>query len=371
MSKQIWNKVISNYLKAGGVPIPINDSLIQIFQTIMTEEQAEFLRIFRKHSLNIDQIRAKSDLDEDTLNKMLNKLMDDGLILGIPSRSTGIMVYYLASIIPGLLEYPFMKGEKGEKQRKLAKLMNNVFNDLSALTQSNYEVVMKQLRNDNPIDRVVPVGKDVEVTQEKVVPYEDVIKIINKHDIISVNYCYCRNWKENLNDPCKIDKVKLNCFQFGRWGKFIIDHNFGKAISKEEAIKKLKEAEDIGLVHKAIHMQDPDLEEVGLCNCCSCCCQFFQLYKRGILAFHTLTSYIANLDETTCKGCGVCVEKCPIEAIEIVDNLSITNMDRCIGCGICAHHCPENARTLVRTGLRKVFIPPPKIAEGNLKLIQT
>jgi NAD-dependent dihydropyrimidine dehydrogenase PreA subunit len=264
-----------------------------------------------------------------------------------------------------------MKGEKGEKQRKLAKLMNDVFNDLSALTQSNYETVVNQLRNNNPIDRVVPVGKEVETTQEKVLPYEDVVKIINKHDIISVNYCYCRNWKENLNDPCKIDKLKLNCFQFGRWGKFIIDHNFGHAISKEEAIKILKEAEDNGLIHKAIHMQDPNFEEVGLCNCCDCCCQFFQLFKRGVVAFHTLTSYIANIDKNKCKGCGICVEKCPIEAIELKNSLSVTNTEKCIGCGLCAHHCPESARTLERTGLRTVFIPPPKEVQTDLKPIPT
>ena len=62
MSEKLWNKVVSNYVKAGGVPFPINDTLIQIFQTLMTEEQAKFLRIFRKRSLNINQIKAKSEL---------------------------------------------------------------------------------------------------------------------------------------------------------------------------------------------------------------------------------------------------------------------------------------------------------------------
>ena len=371
MSEQMWNKVAKNFVSAQGGFFPNNDTLISIIQTLVSEEQAKFLQIFRKRSLNINQIKAKTDLDDKALEKMLKELMDNGLIMGIPSRSTGIMVYYLVSILPGLMEYPFMKGEKGEKQKKLAKLMDNYFDDLRQLTQSNYDLILQQFRNGNPIDRVVPVGKEVEMPQDVVLPYEDVKNIIEKHDIISVNYCYCRNWKENLNEPCKIVGPKLNCFQFGRYAKFIIDHNFGKSISKEEAIEILKEAEDNGLVHKAIHMQDPDLEELALCNCCNCCCQFFQLYKRGIVAFHTLTSYIANVDETMCRGCGTCVEKCPIEAIELVDALSVTNTDKCIGCGVCAHHCPENARNLERTGLRNVFIPPPKIAGNDLKLIQT
>ncbi len=57
-------------------------------------------------------------------------------------------------------------------------------------------------------------------------------------------------------------------------------------------------------------------------------------------AFHTFTSYLAYVDEIKCKGCGICVEKCPIEAIELEGELSVTNNDKCIGCGICSHHCP-------------------------------
>ena len=123
MSQQLWQKVARNFVTAQGGFFPNNDTLINILQTLITEEQAKILLIFRKRSLNINQIKSKTDLDEKTLEKMLNELMDNGLIMGIPSRSTGIMVYYLVSILPGLIEYPFMKGEKGKKQKKLAKLM--------------------------------------------------------------------------------------------------------------------------------------------------------------------------------------------------------------------------------------------------------
>ena len=363
---------MKNYVTAGGVPFPINDTLIKIFKTLLTVEQAKFLLGFRKRSLNINQIKAKTDLDDKALDRMLNNLMDDGLIIGLPSRSTGIMVYYLIPILPGLFEYPFMKGEKGEKQKKLSILLNKLIDEFGQLTQSNYDELVKQFMKGNPLDRVVPVKKEVEIHQDVVLPYEDIKHIIANHDIISVNHCYCRNWKENLGDPCKLDAPNLNCLSFGRTARFLIDHNFGKQISNEEAIKILEEAEDIGLVHKAFHVQqNPEQEIQTLCNCCNCCCQIFEFYKRGSAPFRTFTSYIANVDVDKCKGCGTCVEKCPIEAIEIVDTLSVTNTDKCLGCGVCAHHCPENARTLERTGLREVFIPPPKIAEHDLKLIQT
>lgn len=216
---------------------------------------------------------------------------------------------------------------------------------------------MEQFKGGNPMDRVVPVEKEVETNLEVVLPYEVIKGIIERNDIISVNHCYCRNWKDNLQDQCKLESPKLGCFQFGRYAQFLIEHNFGKLISKEEAIKILKEAEEDGLVHKAIHLKNPGQEEIGLCNCCNCCCQFFQLYKRGIFPFHTLTYYIANVDKNKCIGCGICIQKCPIEAIELISALSITNLDKCIACGLCTHHCPEKVRSLERTGLREVFIP--------------
>lgn len=361
----MWQRVARNFVSAGGVPIPISDTLIKLLQTLMKDDQARFLLIFRKRSLNIDQIKTKTNLDDIALEKMLNELMDNGIIIGLPSRSTGIIVYSLVPILPGLIEYPFMRGEKGEKQKGVAKLMNILFDELSHLTQSNYNVIVEQFKGGNPIDRVVPVNKEVETNLDVVLPYEAVKGIIDRNDIISVSYCYCRNWKDNLQDPYKLENPKLNCFQFGWYAQFLIDHNFSKPISKEEATNILKEAEDDGLVHKDIHLKNPGQEEQALCNCCNCCCQFFQLYKRGIFPFHTLTYYIANVDENKCIGCGICVQKCLIEAIELTNALSITNLDRCIGCGLCAHHCPEQVRNLERTGLREVFISPPQIVQIN------
>lgn len=306
----------------------------------------------------MNQIKSKTELDDQELKNMLNELMDNGIIMGILSRTTGSMVYSLISILPGLIEYPFMKGEKGKKQKEVAKLIDKLLDELSDLTQSNYNVIVEQFKTRKPIDRVVPVNKEVEMYRDVVLPYENAKSIIERNEIIGVNYCYCRNWKNNLQQQCKLESPKLCCFQFGRYAQFLIDHSFSTLISKAEALEILKEAEDDGLIHKAIHMKNPNQEEDAFCNCCDCCCQFFQLYKRGILPFHTLSYYIAKVDEDKCTGCGTCIEKCPIEAIELVDALSSTNLNKCIGCGLCAHHCPEKARILERTGLRDIFIPP-------------
>ena len=60
------------------------------------------------------------------------------------------------------------------------------------------------------------------------------------------------------------------------------------------------------------------------------------------------SSFIANINENTCQGCGKCAKACPIEAIEMlpIENpktkkkkVPKINTSFCIGCGVCALKC--------------------------------
>ena len=360
MSEKQWYNLARTIVKAGGPPVPINETLVEILKTLINEEQMRFLLNFRKTSLNFDQIKDKIDLNEEFLKKVLKELMCVGMITGIPSKSTGVIVYRLVAFLPGLLEMSLMRGETGEKQKKLAILWEKLFKDMTDVTQKNYTMVMEAFKNAPPIDRVLPVEEEVELQEELVLPREDIKTIVESYDIIGVSHCYCRHRKALLNDPCKINAPKLNCLSFGKTAQFVIENDFAKQISREEALKLLKEAEDLGLVHKAFHIRgDVNLEEIAICNCCKCCCGGFQSFYQGSGPISTSTSYIAILDEDKCVGCGTCVEKCPMEAIDLVDALVVVNANRCIGCGVCAHNCAQEAMNLKRTGLRRIFVPAP------------
>jgi ferredoxin len=362
MEDRLWYKLTRNIIKAGGPPIPINDTLIKLIKSLITEKQLKFLLIFRK-PLNLSEIQAKTNLDENILKENLNELMHIGMINGIPSRSTGQMVYRLVAFLPGLLEHTLMRGEKGPKQMKLAKLWDQLFKDSNEITKKNYQFVMDAFKNAPPIDKVIPIEQDLVEYEESVISNSEIGELIEKFDTIGLSYCYCRHLKDLLNDPCKIDAPRQNCLTFGRSARFLIENDFAKEITKTEAKKILKESEEYGLVHKAFHTKaDPELEELGLCSCCQCCCGNFQAFYKGTSPSHTYTSYLAQVNNYLCIGCGNCIEKCPMKATNLFEFIAVIDKDRCIGCGVCVSQCPENAIELKKIQLRKVFIPAPKIS---------
>lgn len=45
-----------------------------------------------------------------------------------------------------------------------------------------------------------------------------------------------------------------------------------------------------------------------------------------------------------CKGCGICVEFCPVGVLEMKDQKAIVaHPDKCIRCYLCARRCPDFA----------------------------
>jgi NAD-dependent dihydropyrimidine dehydrogenase PreA subunit len=65
---------------------------------------------------------------------------------------------------------------------------------------------------------------------------------------------------------------------------------------------------------------------------------------------------LLRVDVNECKGCGLCIEACPPNAIHLSDELNhygyrtaTYNGTGCTGCGICFFACPEpGAITILR-----------------------
>jgi len=360
MNEQIWQNAAKASINAGVIPIPVSGTLIELLQTIMNEKEAEFIQIFTK-PMTLKEIMEKSDLNEEALDKMLDGLMTTGVVTGIPSKSTGIIIYRLLPPIPGMFEFTLMRGRTGEKEKKLARLFDRLFKELSDIVQDNYDPIIDFLKTVPPITRVIPVEQDVTQKHDDVLPYEDVKMVINKFDKIAVSTCYCRHEKDLLGKPCQVTKERENCFLFGQTAEFAVKYKFARPVSRDETLKIMEKAREDGLVYKAFHAkQDPANDEFAICTCCKCCCGTFHIYYMGGAPMQCYASCMARVEASDCTGCGICEEMCPMEAVTLIDEIASVNEKKCIGCGVCSHHCPVSAIKLERTGMRNVFVPPAR-----------
>ena len=367
MSEKTWYKAAKVIVRASGNPLfQANETMVEMLQTLINEEHAAFLLNFRKPRLTFQELKDKTGMTDEGLMKNLNALMDNGLIMDWPVKGTDMMEYRLLAPVADTFEYSLVKFDRPpEEKKKLAGIYERMFQEAIEMTQKNYEGLVPIFKERMPVfARIIPIEKEMTVPEERVVPLLEASKIIDEQEIISLSECPCKLERALLNDPCKVSSDYFRCIHFGNVGRYFIEHGLGKSISREEAKRVLEEADEEGLVHKTFHDDfSLDENENAICSCCKCCCILFQSYYRGTFPFHTLTSYISKLDESKCEGCGTCVEKCPIEAVSLIDGISHTDENKCIGCGVCVHHCPNKARSLVQTEQREIYLPPPIIEQ--------
>lgn len=301
----------------------------EIIRTLFTPEEAGLLIHMNFAPKPVEAIASSAGVAVEDADRRLSSLADRVLVFG--REKAGKRSYGLLPTIPGLFEFPFMRGASTPELEKLGKLWSEYHRD--GLLESF-------AGNPTPVARVIPVGKSVDATL-KVHPYEEVKKIIEGADFIGLGQCACRITEGHC------DKPKETCLFFDGPARFLVEKNYARKITPEEALAVLDRAEEEGLVHTSTNSADG----AGfICNCCRCCC----VILKGRTAFHlphpfAPSAFFANVKAEECTGCGICAdERCPMNAIEMKDDIAVVTQEKCIGCGLCVTACPVEAIVLTR-----------------------
>jgi len=277
---------------------------------------------------SVQEIAKIVGVSEDEVLDRCESMANKGIVFS--REKDGEMGYALLPTIPGMFEFPFMTGGGTPMHDRLGKLW----------MEYHHEALGREFTGSRtPLTRVIPIEQTLDLSLE-VLPYEVISAMLDRATSFGLSQCACRV------SVAACDKPRDVCLTFDRLAKFLVERNLAQEITREEAQATLTRAEETGLVHTTNNSQD---RLNFLCNCCTCCCTVL----RGLTQLKNPNAFArsrwnAQVNSELCTGCGVCEEeRCPMGAIEVLEDVARVDIERCIGCGLCATACDTEAISMV------------------------
>ena len=342
--EDIYNKLANNLDKLPiGYPETESGVELRILKHLFTPEHAEIALALGFYPNKIKQLHRK--LKQYSLEELENNLDDmyfKGLInRGIRNENGEDVKYYtLAPLAFGMYEY------------QLNRLTPEFFKDVENYFEEGFLDEFNKTKI--PQIRTIPIEQTVD-HEQSIASYDDLKQVIDTvGGPIAVAECICRKGNDLIGESCKKTELRESCFSFRTAAKVYIEKGLGREVSKEEALEILEKAQEDGLVLQPGNSQRP----MSICTCCGCCCGILSHQnKLEEPAQFFATNFYAKVDPDECIGCGICEERCNMDAVHLEDAIAVVNLARCIGCGACVPTCTSEAIKLYK---KEVDIIPPK-----------
>ena len=329
-----------------GFPTVEDGTHLRVLEWIYDPDEAELTSKLKLSGETVEKMSKRLKIPEVELEERLEIMESKGQIR-VSKSPDGEKIY-------GLL--PFVIGVYEEQVHRMDPEFAKIFEDYIQKTKGEILFSKKPA-----IQRVIPVNKVIK-TELEIHPYSKAEEMILNSKSWGIRDCICKMQQEMIGDPCKYpDKV---CMVFSKRENRYEGSYQTTPITKEEALKILREAEEAGLIHTSMNVESG---HNYICNCCTCCCGVLRGYVEwGQPHAFVKSDYVIKIDEDLCIGCGKCIDRCQFSVLSIVDNKCVAN-DNCIGCGVCALVCPTEALNLVDRKPNEVKKPPKNLIKWMLK----
>jgi electron transport complex protein RnfB len=329
-----------------GFPATESKVEIRILKQLFSEADAElFLELTQMLHLP-DDVAKQLGRDKDEVAEQMEQMAKKGLLFRI--RKGDLVRYAAVPYVVGIFEF------------QINNLNPTLAQDMEEYFQTAFGKTIQASKT--PVMRTIPVNRGI-VTKWPVSPYEDVVNILENQKKIAVAPCICRKTAKLTNREC--DKPQENCMMFGSHADYYVENGMGRYITAEEAKQIARQSEEAGLVMQPFNSQKIG----GMCSCCGDCCGVLRSLKMQPKPAQSVQSnYFAVVDEDSCIGCEVCLDRCQMDAIAMIDEIAVINLDKCIGCGLCVTTCSEEALRLEKKPEDQLYVPPKNGVETYINI---
>lgn len=347
MSRDVYQKLAQ---KLDNLPnrFPATESgvEIQLLERIFTPQEATLAAEMEFEKVPASVIASKANVPEKEARRTLKDMVRKRVILF--SKGESGLVFGLMPFVVGIYE----------------ELLPRLDEDIARLFEAYFQETHGGITGKGlSVHRVVPVQESIDFEME-VFPYEKASNLLENAKSWGVRDCICRVQKKLIGDPCH--HPVENCLVFAPIEGAFENSEVDRAISKEEALEILHQAEDAGLVHTTGNYRD---HNSYICNCCTCSCGIL----RSVAEFNNSSviarsDFLVVVDEELCIACGDCLDRCQFSALDIDSGVLQIDSANCVGCGLCVPVCPEEALVLIRRPEGEVSLPPDNIKSwGELR----
>lgn len=310
-----------------GFPPTESGAELKLLARLFTPEQAALAAAMRLTAEPPASIARRAGVEPDEAYRALKEMARNGLIRA--ERADQGLAFALMPFVVGIYESQLPRMDE-----ELARLFEDYF--LEGFGRSALGIAPS-------VHRVIPVEQSIAADIE-VFPYERASQLIEDAKSFGVQDCICRVEQRLLGQGC--DHPIENCLVFYPMENAFERSPTIRTISKEEALKVLREATEAGLVHSSANVQQG---HSYICNCCTCCCGILRgLSEFGSADAVARSGFRAVVEEDVCSLCGICLDVCPFGAPSLNGSSVVIATDRCMGCGVCVPQCPSQALSLHR-----------------------
>lgn len=317
-----------------GFPRTASGVELAILRRIFSPDEALLAATLGREPETAEVVAARAGLDPVEVGARLKAMAKRGLVWPDFDRAAGSRRFRLAPFIVGIYE-----AQLELMDHDLAHLVERYFDEGGAEALMSLQPALQ---------RVVPaVGT---VAREWILPYEDVVEIVKQGQTFSVRDCICRVQQDHIGRKCDYPlDVCLTVSPVRRPPR-------AGDLTLEQALAVIDRSEQVGLVHSVSNFAE------GLyyvCNCCGCCCGILRgVTERGIPNSVARANYFAVVDPEVCTGCEVCLGRCQVGAIKVLDGAAVVAREKCIGCGLCVSGCVFAAARLEKRPDAEAIHPP-------------